>query len=118
MPRRKLTRRQRNGQQRRAMAQEGQEHLIALLNDPKGADERLLRSSADHLVRLSRRHRMTVPAKARHLFCRKCRTPHRFGINARVRINGGQRIITCLECTNVRRFGGGPKAHRKNKSTI
>jgi RNase P subunit RPR2 len=45
--------------------------------------------------------------------CRKCHAPHRFGENARVRIKHGQRIITCLECSSIRRFGGGPKSHRR-----
>jgi RNase P subunit RPR2 len=30
-----------------------------------------------------------------------------------VRIKHGQRIITCLECSSIRRFGGGPKSHRR-----
>lgn len=105
--------RQKKGQQRRAQAQESQERLIGILENTTDPNERLLRSSARHLIKISRRHRLPVPSEARHLVCRKCHAPHRFGENARVRIKHGQRIITCLECSSVRRFGGGPKSHRR-----
>ncbi|MFL2949086.1 MAG: hypothetical protein ACJZ40_01715 [Candidatus Poseidoniaceae archaeon] len=94
------------------MAVHGQNKLISLLQAPHASDERVVRQAAQHLVKLSRRQRLPIPADARHLFCRKCRAPHRFGINARARVKHGQRIITCLECSHVRRFGGGPKSHR------
>ena len=113
MARSQRSKRQKKGQQRRATAQEGQNRLIGILKEPHGADERMLRSSARHLVRLSRRHRLSIPPEARHLLCRKCLAPHAFGTNARVRIKHGQRIITCLECNHVRRHGGGPRAHRR-----
>ena len=101
------------GKQRRDQAQKSQQRLIGNLETPTITNERLLRSSARHLIKISRRHRLSVPSEARHLVCRKCHSPHRFGENARVRIKHGQRIITCLECSSVRRFGGGPKSHRR-----
>ena len=106
--------RKKSGKQRRAIAQEGQQRLISILNRTNDVDERLLRSSAHHLVKLSRRHRLQIPSEARHLLCRKCHAPHQFGVNARVRIKHGQRIITCLECSTIRRFGGGPQSHRSS----
>ena len=113
MARSHRTRRQKKDQERKSIAKKGQDHLIAILNEPQNTDTRILKSSAKHLVRLSRRNRLPIPSKARHLFCRKCRTPYSFGQNARVRIKHGQRIITCFECSSVRRFGGGPKSHRR-----
>lgn len=113
MTRSQRSRRQKKDQHRKSIAKEGQERFISMLNEPQNTDTRILKSSAKHLVRLSRRNRLAIPSKARHLICRKCSTPYRFGQNARVRIKHGQRIITCFECSSVRRFGGGPKSHRR-----
>ena len=75
MARSQRSKRQKKGQQRRATAQEGQNRLIAILNEPHGADERMLRSSARHLVRLSRRHRLSIPPEAHFHYS----GPYRFG---------------------------------------
>ena len=97
---------------RRAVARSSQVRLINILENPSQYDEQIVRSSAQHLVKISQRHRLPIPSKARHLFCRRCLVPHRYGENIRVRILAGQRVVTCLECSSIRRYGGGPKHHR------
>ena len=63
--------------------------------------------------KISQRHRIPIPLRARHLFCRSCFSAYRYGENVRVRILAGQRTMTCMKCSSIRRYGGGPKSHRK-----
>ena len=101
---------------RREVARLSQMHLIRILENPSLYDGQIVRSSSRHLVKISQRHRLPMPPQARPLFCRRCLVPHRYGGNVRVRILAGQRIVTCLECSNIRRYGGGPKFHRTKRS--
>ncbi len=98
---------------RREIARSSQMRLINILENPSQFDEKIVRSSAQHLVKISQRHRLPIPSKARHLFCRRCLVPYRYGENVRIRILAGQRVVTCLECSSIRRYGGGPKHHRR-----
>lgn len=109
-------RRSKRGGDRRRLALEAQAHLLGLMERSHELPETLVHSSAVHLMKVSQRHRLPLPASHRHLVCRKCWAPHSISSNVRVRIHGGQRIATCLVCSNVRRFGGGPKAHRRSSS--
>ena len=102
---------------RREFARTSQVRLIKILENPSQHHEKVVQSSVHHLVKISRRHRIAIPLRARHLFCRKCLVPFTYGENARVRIRAGQRTVTCLDCSSVRRYGGGPKSHRKTTST-
>ena len=64
-------------------------------------------NAAKHLVKTSKRNRLPLPINQRHWVCRECTQLLIPGENSRVRIRNGQRIITCLTCGKVRRFGGG-----------
>ena len=101
---------------RREVARSSQQSLIQILKYPSLYDEQIVRSSSRHLVKISQRHRLPIPPEARSLFCRTCLVPHRYGDNIRVRILAGQRTVTCLECSAIRRYGGGPKFHRTQRS--
>lgn len=98
---------------RKLAAQESQERLVKILLGSARSDVYLMESSVRHIAKLSRRHRLAVPQTVRHLYCRNCLQPFRHGVNVRTRIHAGQRVVTCLSCKSVRRFGGGPKFHRK-----
>ena len=102
---------------RRELARSSQVRLIKILENPSEHHRKVVQSSVLHLVKISQRHRIPIPLRARHLFCRQCLSPYRYGENARVRIRAGQRTLTCMECTSVRRYGGGPKSHRKTDSS-
>ena len=98
---------------RREKALEAQDHLASVMSDvsmPMIAR----RNAAKHLVRTSRRNRLPLPQSQRHWICRSCTSILIPGISARVRIRDGQRTTTCLDCGRIRRFGGGPKYHRRN----
>ena len=100
---------------RREVARSSQMRLIQILENPSLHDGQIVRSSSRHLVKISQRHRLPIPPQARPLFCRRCLVPHRYGENVRIRILAGQRIVTCLECSTIRRYGGGPKFHRTKR---
>ena len=90
--------------------------LLLIIKHPEQHDDRLIRSASSHYVKISRRNRMPLNAEAKLLICKKCAAPRLYGSNTRVRISNGQKIITCLECADIRRLGGGPKSHRQTKS--
>ncbi|MDB2560128.1 hypothetical protein N9Z48_00110 [Euryarchaeota archaeon] len=107
-------RRRRKGKvDRRQAALSSQSHLVDIIKNAHENDPTIVQSSIRHLVKTSRRHRLPVPKAVHHLYCRKCLTPFVHGENVRTRIAAGQRVVTCLTCTNIRRYGGGPKFHRK-----
>ena len=98
--------------QRRKNALNAQSHLGSVISDvsmPMIAR----RNAAKHLVKTSSRNRLPLPITQRHWICRGCSEYLIPGVSARVRIRDGQRTTTCLSCDRVRRFGGGPKAHRR-----
>ncbi len=100
---------------RRENALNAQTHLSSVVSDvsmPMIAR----RNAARHLVKTSSRHRLPLPVKQKHWICRGCKSMLIPGDNARVRIRCGQRIITCLTCGRVRRFGGGPDYHKRRSS--
>jgi len=109
-------RRRRDKLNRRELAKVSQLRLINILENPTVHHRNVVQSSVLHLVKISQRHRIPVPSRARHLFCRQCLVPSLYGVNTRVRIRAGQRTVTCMDCSSVRRYGGGPKSHRKSES--
>lgn len=97
---------------KKANAQFSLDKLMAIIKQPPLENSKLLNSATSHYVKISRRNRMPLSAEAKLLICKKCVSPRIYGVNTRVRIVGGQRITTCLQCGNIHRLGAGPKAHR------
>ena len=98
---------------RRENAIEAQQHLSKVITDVSMPMIARV-NAAKHLVRTSSRNRLTLPKSQRHWICRGCKTLLIPGDTSRVRIRAGQRIITCLSCGKIRRFGGGPKYQRRD----
>ncbi len=101
--------------QRRNNALEAQNHLSAVISDvsmPMIARK----NAAKHLVKTSSRNRLPLPVSQRHWICRGCTELLIPGVTSRIRIRDGQRITTCLSCGKIRRLGGGPKWHRRNRN--
>lgn len=98
---------------RREFARSSQVRLLNILENPSQHHPDVIQSCVLHLVKISQRHRIPIPLRARHLFCRSCFSAYRYGENVRVRILAGQRTVTCMKCSSIRRYGGGPKSHRK-----
>ena len=98
--------------QRIGKAKLAQEHLSSvMLNTSIPMIAR--RNAAKHLVKTSSRNRLPIPRQTRHIICKGCKELLIPGVSSRVRIRGGQKITTCLNCGEIRRFGGGPKHHRR-----
>ena len=109
---RKRSNRAKAKSQRRGNAKLAQEHLSSvILNSSIPMIAR--RNAAKHLVKASSRNRLPIPRQTRHIICKGCKELLIPGISSRVRIRDGQKITTCLNCGEIRRFGGGPKYHRR-----
>lgn len=111
-------RQQKRGRNRQQQALAAQLHLLKVMEEPQGVPDELVDSSAVHLMKITRRHRLRIPPTHRHLVCRSCWATHTRSANVRVRIKAGQRIVTCTVCGDVRRHGGGPKFHRKMSTDV
>ena len=97
--------------QRIGNAKLAQEHLSSvMLNTSIPMIAR--RNAAKHLVKTSSRNRLPIPRQTRHIISKGCKELLIPGVSSRVRIRRGQKITTCLNCGEIRRFGGGPKQPR------
>lgn len=63
------------------------------------------KSLANRYVTLARKISMKtntkIPSELKRKFCKKCHKYIKPGINARIRIDKGKIIVTCLECKNI-----------------
>jgi len=94
-------RRARNFAARKNLAEESISHLSNLLLHP---ENELANSAARDLIRISKRHGVRVSKENRSLICRTCKSNLRPGYNARIRLVGSNRKITCINCNRVYRF--------------
>ncbi len=92
-----------------------QSELISIISD-SGVDSKKLKNNAvKNLIALNRKHRLKMPKKVRLMICKQCKVIQN-AVNTRVRIKNGQLIVSCLDCNNIRRLGGGPKFNRRNSN--
>lgn len=107
--------RSRSKKDRRNNAITAQNHLSDVVNSVSNPLI-VRRNAVKHLVSTSSRNRLRLPKNTSFRICRKCKNLLLIDDSSRVRIRDGQRVITCLKCNNVRRFGGGPKYIRGGKN--
>lgn len=79
---------------------------ILFRNAIEWADEDAERSRRCILIaqRIAMKQRIRIPKRYRRLFCAHCHTLLRPGINARIRIQHGRVIMTCLTCGQIKRY--------------
>jgi ribonuclease P protein subunit RPR2 len=53
--------------------------------------------------KLSTRYKVRFTSEQKRMFCKKCDSYLKNGINSRVRLVHGKRVQTCLECMNIKR---------------
>ena len=96
-------RRRLNRDKRKAHALWSQSQLLSLLNNPSEFTPEQRSRFAQHLVKVSRRHRLRLPSEAKEIVCRSCHGVLRYGENASMRIRNGIKIQICFSCRTVRR---------------
>jgi ribonuclease P protein subunit RPR2 len=86
------------------IAEERIVRLFALAGEAFDSDP----AHADRYVALARqiamRQRIPIPQDLRHRFCRRCSAYLVPGANARVRVQRGKVIVTCLVCGHQKRY--------------
>ena len=90
-----------------------QSELISIISNTEIDSIQLKNNAVRNLVALNQKHRLKMPKEVGLMICRQCNVIQN-AVNTRVRIKGGQLIISCLDCNNIRRLGGGPKFNRRN----
>ena len=90
----------RDSESRKKRADESISHLSKVMVD---SEKDLADLAARDLLRISKRHGVRANRKIRDLICRTCKSKLRPGQNARVRIEGGFRKVTCLDSNRVHR---------------
>jgi RNase P subunit RPR2 len=93
-----------NRDKRKGHALWSQSQLLSLIKDPSKYTPEQRSRFAQHLVKVSRRHRLRLPSEAKEIVCRGCNTLLRYGDNASIRIRNGHKIQTCFSCTLIRRI--------------
>ncbi|HIA39620.1 MAG TPA: hypothetical protein EYN46_05290 [Candidatus Poseidoniales archaeon] len=97
----------RNKNRRREIAESAQGYLAGIIAEREDSDPEFIDTVARQMWKIGLRHRIGLPPAHKHWVCRGCRVLVRPSFNARVRIRGGIRITTCLQCGYIRRFGNG-----------
>ncbi len=93
----------REREKERQIAMERIIYLIERAQRFKDIDYELARRYIELARNISMKYRVRIPKKYKLLFCKKCLYPYRSD-RFRVRIHKSSVIITCLNCSNVRRF--------------
>ncbi|MCC6027017.1 MAG: ribonuclease P [Archaeoglobus sp.] len=93
----------REREKERQIAMERIIYLIERAQKFKNIDYELARRYIELARNISMKYRVRIPKKYKLLFCKKCLYPYRSD-RFRVRIHKSSVIITCLNCSNVRRF--------------
>ena len=90
-----------------------QSELISIIRHTKIDSTQLKNNAVKNLIALNQKHRLKMPKNVGLMICKQCKVIQN-AVNTRVRIKHGQLIVSCLDCNNIRRLGGGPKYNRRN----
>jgi ribonuclease P protein subunit RPR2 len=78
--------------------------LFTLAKEAYNKDPALSNSYVDIARRISTRHRVSIPKELRRQICKNCGSYLLPGQNCRIRADGNNIIITCLNCGNIKRY--------------
>ncbi|MEM4472767.1 MAG: ribonuclease P [Archaeoglobaceae archaeon] len=93
----------REKEKERKIAFERISYLLERAEKFKMIDYELARRYVELARKISMKYRVRIPKKYKLTFCKKCLYPYRSD-RFRVRIHKSSVIITCLNCSNIRRF--------------
>ena len=54
--------------------------------------------------RVAMKHRYRLPPELKRRFCKRCYAYLQPGVNARMRIHQGNKVVTCLDCNHIERI--------------
>lgn len=96
-------RRQRQRDKRRQHALHSRDRLLSMLYDVPDHTLEHRQIYANHLFKISRRHRLRLSNQSKEVICRKCSTLFIQGTTSRIRLRNGFKIYCCLACGYTRR---------------
>lgn len=96
-----MLRREKNKEKKIAL--ERISYLIERAQKFKFIDYELAKRYVELAKKISMKYRVRIPRKYKMLFCRKCLYPFRSD-RFRVRVHKSAVIVTCLNCSKVKRF--------------
>ncbi|WP_366943717.1 ribonuclease P protein component 4 [Methanofollis sp.] len=94
------------------IAEERIARLFALASETFGSEPAFANRYVALARQIAMRQRISIPRDLRHRFCRRCSSYLVPGANARVRVQRGKVIVTCLACGHQKRYPV-VKRHRK-----
>jgi ribonuclease P protein subunit RPR2 len=86
------------------MATQRIERLFRMAGEVCGRRPDLADRYVDIARRISMRHRVSIPRELKRHVCKECYCYLAPGINARVRVDGRNVLITCQRCGGIRRY--------------
>ncbi|MBI4214840.1 ribonuclease P [archaeon] len=89
----------------KALALERIEALMALAKSMAGERPERAKRYVELALRLSSRYNVSVPARWKRKFCKRCFAWWTTGGNVKVRARNGVLTYRCTECSAVRRVG-------------
>uniref|UniRef100_A0A7J2TJW3 Ribonuclease P protein component 4 n=1 Tax=Archaeoglobus fulgidus TaxID=2234 RepID=A0A7J2TJW3_ARCFL len=93
----------REKEKEKRIAMERISYLIERAEKFKKIDYELSRRYIELARKISMKYRVRISKKYKLMFCKKCLYPYRSD-RFRVRIHKSSVIITCLNCSSIRRF--------------
>jgi ribonuclease P protein subunit RPR2 len=86
------------------MASQRIERLFCLAREACKERQDLADRYVDIARRISMRHRVSIPRELKRNVCKNCSGYLAPGVNARVRIDGRNVLITCQRCGGIKRY--------------
>tara|TARA_B100000214_G_C23835862_1_gene566437 strand:+ start:240 stop:536 length:297 start_codon:yes stop_codon:yes gene_type:complete len=88
---------------RRKNAQKAVSQLSSIILNYRNNDLEIIDSAARQLISVGKRHGVRAQSNVTKLICRDCKKSLIPGKTARIRINSGQIITSCIRCNRVSR---------------
>jgi len=82
------------------LAKEHMENLEIQINLQRFKDKSLAQRYFEMIRRLSRKFRLPISRSIKRQYCKYCGSLLTPGLNARVRLRNGKRVLYCYECRN------------------
>ena len=92
-----------NKNQARKIAKEHMDNLETQIEKRRFSDQSLTQRYFETIRRISRKFRLPVSREVKRQYCKHCKTFLTPGVNSRVRLRNGKRVLYCYNCKNFTR---------------